>query len=101
MASNYKSGTWNCLCDACGFKRKSDELRKRWDGYMVCADTCWEPRHPLDFIRSGAERVGVPWSRPEPTDTFVSGPTCTIEGRQSITGQGTAGCATVGLTIVF
>ena len=92
----YKPGVWNCICDQCGRKRKSDEVRKRWDGYMVCSDTCWEPRHPLDFIRSRPERVGVPFSRPEPTDTFVEGTSCTLETRLARAGYGSAGCMTVG-----
>lgn len=71
MSSYYKPGCWNVICDACGFKRKSDEVRKRWDGFIVCSDTCWEPRHPQDFIRSRPDNSNVPFVRLEPTDTFV------------------------------
>lgn len=94
----YKPGTWNCICDVCGRKVKSDELRKRWDGFMVCAED-WEPRHPLDFIRVRGELLTVPYTRPESTDSFIDGPQCTIESRQGVAGVGTAGCAMAGYFI--
>lgn len=72
-ANYYKAGTWNVICDVCGFKMKSDEVRKRWDGYMVCqAD--WEPRHPMDFLRAPPGPKPLPWARPEQADVFI-GPT--------------------------
>ncbi len=68
---NYlKLGTWNCLCDVCGVRYKSDELKKRWDGYMVCPED-WEVRQPLDYIKAGRPQHPIPWSRPEPADVFV------------------------------
>lgn len=65
-----KLGDWNALCDVCGFKYKASELRRRWDGYMVCpAD--YEERQPQDLIRIPPERQTPAWARPEPTDQFV------------------------------
>jgi hypothetical protein len=26
-----------------------------WDGFYVCADTCWQPRHPQDFVEGRAD----------------------------------------------
>lgn len=95
MGSYYKPGTWNAICDVCGFEYKSDEMKKRWDGLMVCPQD-FEHRHPMDFMRVRSETLSVPWTRPEADDTFIDGPTCTIEGRQGIAGYGTADCATVG-----
>lgn len=63
-------GEWNAICDVCGFKFKSSELRKRWDGYMVCEDD-YEQRHPQDLIRVPKERQAIPWARPVPEDVFV------------------------------
>lgn len=58
----YVQGTWNVVCDVCGFKFKAFELRRRWDGMMVCpAD--YEERHPQEFIKPVKERSGVPWTR--------------------------------------
>ena len=65
MKKNYLvSGQWNAICDSCGEKHKSGDLRKRWDGFMVCG-SCYEPRHPQDFLRSRPDRQSVPWSRPK------------------------------------
>lgn len=70
--NTYKPKNWNALCDVCGFKKKSSELRKRWDGMMVCADD-WEPRHPQDFLRAVKETSNkLPWTRPDHDGTDVS-----------------------------
>lgn len=71
MRSYYKPGSWNALCDICGFKHKSDELRLRWDGLMVC-NKDWETRHPQDLIRVPTDNPSVPWSRGEPSDSFIT-----------------------------
>jgi len=68
----WKRGKWLAICDVCGFEHYNTELKKRWDGLMVCKDD-WEPRHPQDFVRSVKEST-IPWSRPEPADVFVSVP---------------------------
>lgn len=72
MSKTYaKKGDWNGSCDVCGFKLKASQLKKRWDGLMVCKED-WEPRHPMDFYRApiGTESK-VPWTRPEPVDSEV------------------------------
>ena len=66
-----KVGDFNALCDVCGMKFKGSELRRRWDGFMVCSDD-FEERHPQDLIRLRSEKVSLPWARPYPTDTFVT-----------------------------
>lgn len=68
MANNYyKAKTWNAICDSCGFKFKSDQLKKRWDGLMV-DEACWEPRQPQDFLRAVRETSNtLPWTRPDVT----------------------------------
>jgi len=64
-------GNWNALCDSCGRKFKASQLRRRWDGMMVCSED-YELRHPQDFLRVQKERISVPWARPYPaTDTQV------------------------------
>lgn len=57
---------WNAVCDVCGFTFKASQLKKRWDGVMVCEND-WEMRHPQDFIKVPRPEQPVPWSRPEPT----------------------------------
>lgn len=66
---SYRPGDWNAICDSCGKKLKASELKKRWDGLMVCADD-FEHRHPQDFIKPRSDKIYVPWSRPQSTDSF-------------------------------
>jgi hypothetical protein len=66
----YLHGGYNCLCDRCGFKFKSRNLKDTWDGLKVCKE-CWEPRQPQDFVHGVLDSQAVPWTRPEPTDVFI------------------------------
>jgi len=70
MKTYFLNGSWNVVCDVCGFRFKSVDIVRRWDGAMTCR-SCYEPRHPQDFIRVRDERVSVPFTRPE-ADVFVS-----------------------------
>jgi hypothetical protein len=74
MANNYyKPKVWNAYCDSCGFKFKSDQLKLRWDNFMVCKH-CWEPRQPQDLLRAVRETSNnLPWARPD-TDGIDVGP---------------------------
>lgn len=64
-------GDSNAICDTCGFKFKQSQLRKRWDGAMVCSKD-WEPQHPQDNIKIRGERNNVKDPRPEPTVRYVA-----------------------------
>lgn len=64
-------GDWNAICAICGFKFKGSELRKNWKEQMVC-EKDWEPRNEQDFIRGVPDQQALPFTRPEPTDTFIS-----------------------------
>jgi hypothetical protein len=74
-SDHYKHGSWNVLCDRCGFKYKSEQLRREWTGARTChgggTNGCWEPRHPQDFVRGKKDKQSPPWVRPEPDDTFI------------------------------
>ncbi len=69
MSHPGHSYEYRALCDVCGFKKWNYELRRRWDGFMVCADTCWEPRHILDFYRPRNDAHTLPWTRPDDGQT--------------------------------
>jgi hypothetical protein len=59
-----KSFDYRAICDVCGFKKWSYELRQRWDGLMVCKED-WEPRNVLDFYRTRNDAHRLPWTRPD------------------------------------
>lgn len=86
----FTSGEWNAICDRCGTKNKSTDLKQDWQGLMLCGK-CWEPRHPQDLIRPIPEQQKLPWTRPEANDTY-SLPQCTIATRSAYADLGTADC---------
>lgn len=71
--ARYDKGDWKTICDACGRIFKATELRKRWDGFMVCEQD-WEPRQPQDFVRGVADIQAPTWTRPENPNTFALTP---------------------------
>lgn len=87
----YKAGQWNALCDVCGVKFKSSDLKKRWDGLMVCHKD-FEHDHPQKYLRVNQRSDAVPWVRSQPTDVFV-GPACDIVTSSAMADFGTADCA--------
>jgi hypothetical protein len=104
METNYfKSGSWNAICDVCGVKYKNFQLRKRWDGLMVCSKD-FENRHISDFFKLKPEINNVHDPRHEAADQFVSvsyistgdAIFCTPEGSTGIVGLAVIGCAHVG-----
>lgn len=80
----YVNGDWNVICDRCGFKKLASECRKTWDHLFVCKDTCWEPRHPQDFVRAKADRQSVPIARPDIEQTMGT-TTIKVEGSKDDT----------------
>ncbi len=43
--NRYVPGDYWTYCAVCGFDYRRSELRKRWDGALVCTKD-WEPEHP-------------------------------------------------------
>jgi hypothetical protein len=74
----YSGGNW-IICDYSGFKIKSSDARKTWDGYWVHRDF-WEARHPQDFVRGVDEKIKADIVRPE------TKPEATIDGANLLTG---------------
>lgn len=64
-------GDWNVKCDVCGFKFKSSDVKKRWDGLYCCKED-WEPRHPSDFFKLPKTESSIPFIR---TDSAEGGGT--------------------------
>ena len=71
-ADYFKPNSWNVLCDRCGFKRKREDVRFTWDNLLVCIDTCWEPRHPQDFVRGKLDIQRVPEARPDSQQYYAN-----------------------------
>lgn len=83
MKSYLKPGAWNAVCMVCGFNHKSTELRRRWDGLMVCEDD-FEIRNPQDFIHMPPEYAIPDWTSPS-QDTFLTYDLATQAGDHLIT----------------
>lgn len=88
----YKKGSWNVICDVCGFEFKADKIKKRWDGLMVCNED-FEHDHPQKHIRIRENSQQVAYVRAEPPDSFVS--LCYIYDRAPYADLATADCAIV------
>lgn len=71
MNDQFILGDTNSICDVCGHKYKGSQLRKRWDGAMVCSAD-FETRHPQDLIKARPERNNVKNARFEPAYRFLA-----------------------------
>lgn len=91
----YKKGSWNVVCDVCGVQYKSDEVRKRWDGLIVC-ERDWEPDHPQKFLRVKSDGHPVPFIRQEPEIDHTQNYVCYLYARSSYAGLAEASCAQAG-----
>lgn len=102
MAENgghyYKPGAWLAICDVCGLRFKSTELKKDWRGLMV-DDACYELRHPQDFLRVRPDTSSIPWSRPEGEDVFIQ--VCYIWDESAYADLGVADCMVADYTTPF
>lgn len=74
----YKPGQHFALCDLCGYRFLSGELRKDYRGMMVCKDD-YETRHPQESIKVKKERIKVDNPRPQTADRFLEPGDVTVE----------------------
>ena len=86
----FKRGSWNGICDVCGFKFKFTELQKRWDG-LICCSKDFEQDHPQKYIRVRESGLSVPVIRDRPEDVFVD--VCTLWGASGYADLAEADCA--------
>lgn len=71
-ADYFKQGDYNRICDKCGLKVKASETAEEWTGSIVCADGCFEDRHPQDFVRGVFDDQRVDKPRPDGEPVYVS-----------------------------
>lgn len=71
MSDDYIPGDYYIRCDFSGFKIRRSEARMTWDGFLV-HHRFWEPRHPLDIVRTKRDRQSVRNARPEGEDRFLA-----------------------------
>lgn len=64
---DYKSGDNWVTCDVCGFDIYASDIKKRWDGLLVCEDD-YELRHPQDFVRARKDKISADIVNPSPED---------------------------------
>lgn len=84
----YISGSHWADCDRCDSQFRAEDLKLEWNGLWVC-DSCFETRHPQDFLRATEEKIAAdePLNNPDTTnevsvtfaETFTV-PTGTFEG---------------------
>lgn len=89
----YVQGDWNAICSLCGLAFKASELRKHWQGMYRCS-SCFEPRHPQDFVRAVADRPTPPWTQPDTAHPVIA--ICTPNGTSAIPSFGVPGCLVPG-----
>lgn len=72
----FVMGSWNVLCDDCGTKYKSRQVRKDWQGLYLCSggdtNNCWNLRQPQDYVRGKKDSQHVPFVRPQGDITYVA-----------------------------
>lgn len=98
-------GNWKVCCHVCGFWFPSGEIKKRWDGLLVCSKD-YEARHPQEFLRVPPERIVPAFVSPKEPEMFV-GPAydnplfgeCNLLNSRGIADIGVAGCMTPGVLV--
>ena len=72
MAQYRQKGKYKAICDVCGFVYPASELRLRPEDRMMVCKYDWEPIHPQKYIKAIPDAPKLPWTRPEPSDVYVS-----------------------------
>jgi hypothetical protein len=83
-------GNWKVMCHVCGFYYPSGEIKKRWDGLLVCPDD-YETRHPQTLRGPHRTEKPPPFISKDTDDSFTG--VCDYFGSMGLSGYGTSGCA--------
>lgn len=66
----YQAGDHYGICDRCGRKHLTSDMRYEWNGLYVCIWD-WEPRNQQDFVRGVKDKQSVDDPRSEAPDVFL------------------------------
>jgi len=69
--AHYKHGQHLFVCDICGFVFHSEKKRIMWNG-LVVDPSCYEIRHPQDYVRGRQDEQAVDNPRPDNDDVFLT-----------------------------
>jgi hypothetical protein len=83
-------GNWKVACQSCGVWYASSEIRKRWDGLLVCPKD-YETKHPQLLIKIRGE-TAVPTFVNKDASPDVFATYCDINGNSAFADMGTADC---------
>lgn len=67
---HYVKGAFYRIDDRSGFKVRSYDTDKEWNGLWIRTDM-WEPRQPQDFVRGTRDEQAAPEPRPRQIDAFL------------------------------
>ncbi len=70
IRNTFRSGDWLYECQRCGFTKYASEIKLEWTGLRVCS-SCWEPRHPQEFVRGKTDDQTVPYANPAGDPVFL------------------------------
>lgn len=73
-ADYLENGSFNRICDRCGFKGKAEHIRREWTGLYTCDATinnCWEQRNAQDFVRGVPDNTAVRNPRPDKNNARI------------------------------
>lgn len=82
----YVSGDPRAECDSCHFIVRRSQLRRRWDGFLVCVQRCWEPRPEAERPPKPRDREAVRNARPPQAQMSLADPTITNGREEPLTG---------------
>jgi hypothetical protein len=75
---HYVHGAHNVICDRSGFKVKSTDIKKEWNGNVVRSED-YEARHPQDFVRGVPDNQSVLDPRPGSERFYSTDPVLTSD----------------------
>jgi hypothetical protein len=84
-------GNWKVTCHVCGFWYPSSDIRKRWDGLLVCPSD-YETRHPQTLIKVHGE-TAVPSFISKDASPDVEQGVCSLATSSCYADLCTADCA--------